>query len=78
MLKKMTKDLSLTDAQQNEIKPFLEAQIAQRNEMKAMKNSGEKQSKEMRKKMKADREANETAMNSKMEAILDKQNSTIH
>lgn len=73
MLKKLTKDLNLTEAQQSEIKPLLEAQIAKRKEMKEKIDSGERPSKEMRKKMRADREANQTAMNTKMASILDEE-----
>ena len=75
MLLKMTTDLSLTTAQQNDIKPLLEAQIADRKMMadkrKEQQNSGEKPSKEARKKMKEDRMAKESAMDAKMASILD-------
>ena len=73
MLKKLTKDLNLTEAQQSEIKPLLEAQISKRKEMKEKIDSGERPSKEMRKKMRADRAANQTAMNTKMASILDEE-----
>ena len=77
MLKKLTADLNLTQDQQNKIKPLLVAQIADRKLMsenrKAMKASGEKPSKKERKKMRAEREAKETAMNSEMANILNKE-----
>ena len=77
MLKPMTKQLNLTEAQQNKIKPLLEAQIADRKTLtekrKAMKEAGERPSKEMRKEMRADRVAKEKAMNTKMASILDKE-----
>jgi hypothetical protein len=74
MLKKMTADLSLTEEQQNKIKPLLVAQIADRKLMsenrKARKESGKKPSKKERKKMRKERMEKETAMNSEMENIL--------
>ena len=74
MLKKLTKDLNLTEVQQEQIKPLLVAQIADRKllskKRKAMKESGEKPSREDRKKMREEREAKQTAMNSKMATIL--------
>mgnify|MGYP000088381903 FL=1 len=77
MLVKLTKDLNLSEAQQNKIKPLLEAQIADRKLMnekrKAFKDSGEKPSKEERKIMREERAAKETAMNTKMASILDKE-----
>jgi hypothetical protein len=77
MLKKMTTDLSLSDAQQKEIEPLLIAQMEDRKQLKenreALKNSGSKPTKEARKKMKEDREAKEAAMNIKMSQILDKE-----
>ncbi|QOD62379.1 Spy/CpxP family protein refolding chaperone [Polaribacter haliotis] len=73
-LKKMTADLDLTTAQQNEIKPLLIAQIADRKEMmksrKAMRDSGEKPSKEAMKEMRKARKSKEKEMNEKMKAIL--------
>ena len=76
MLKKMTKDLNLTEAQQSKIKPLLEAQIADRKALnkkrKAMKEAGEKPSREERMKMRKERMKSETAMNTKMATILDK------
>lgn len=76
ILKKMTADLDLTDEQQTAIKPLLISQIADRKVMnekrKAMKASGEKPSKEDRKKMRGERVAKETAMSSKMSQILNK------
>jgi protein CpxP len=75
MLLKMTINLSLTTAQQNDIKPLLEAQIAEIKMMadkrKEQENSGEKPSKKARKKMKEDRKAKESAMDAKMASILD-------
>ncbi|AOW18482.1 hypothetical protein LPB03_13910 [Polaribacter vadi] len=77
MLKKMTTDLSLTDAQQKEIEPLLIAQMEDRKQLaenrEALKNSGSKPTKEARSKMKEDRETKETAMNTKMSQILDKE-----
>ena len=77
MLKKMTTDLSLTDAQQKEIEPLLIAQMEDRKQLaenrEALKNSGSKPTKEARNKMKEDRETKETAMNTKMSQILDKE-----
>ena len=77
MLKKMTTDLNLTDAQQKEIEPLLIAQMEDRKQLaenrEALKNSGSKPTKEARNKMKEDRETKETAMNTKMSQILDKE-----
>ena len=77
MLKKMTTDLNLTDAQQKEIEPLLIAQMEDRKQLaenrEALKNSGSKPTKEVRNKMKEDRETKETAMNTKMSQILDKE-----
>lgn len=74
MIKMMTKNLNLTEAQQSKIKPLLAEQMAERKAMsekrKAMKDSGEKPSKEARKKMRTDRVAKEAAMNKKLAAIL--------
>lgn len=76
MLAKMTTDLSLTAAQQEEIKPLLIAQMEDRKKMKeqreASKDSESKPTKEERNKLKEEREAKEAAMNSKMATILDK------
>jgi len=76
MLAKMTKELSLTDAQQSKIKPLLVAQIAERKKMiesrKVMKSTGVKPTKEIRQAMRKERVAKETAINSKMASILDK------
>lgn len=76
MLEKMTTDLSLTAAQQEEIKPLLIAQMKDRKKMneqrEVLKNSESKPTKEERNKLKEEREAKETAMNSKMATILDK------
>lgn len=75
MLQKMTKSLNLTEAQQSKIKPLLVAQLAERKAMnekrKALKESGQKPSKEVRQKIRSERLANETEMNTKMAAILD-------
>ncbi|PQB08856.1 hypothetical protein BST83_00340 [Polaribacter filamentus] len=75
MLLKMTTNLSLTIAQQNDIKPLLEVQIAERKMMadkrKEQENSGEKPSKEASKKMKEDRKEKESDMDAKMASILD-------
>jgi uncharacterized membrane protein len=75
ILSKMTTDLSLTTAQQNNIKPLLEEQIAERkmmaNKSKGQENSGEKPSKENRKRMKEDRIVKGASMNAKMASILD-------
>ena len=77
MLKKMTTDLSLTESQQKEIKPFLIAQMEDRKMMKQkreeLQNSGEKPTKAERTKMKEERETKEAAMNTKMSQILDKE-----
>jgi biopolymer transport protein ExbB/TolQ len=77
MLKKMTTDLSLSNAQQKEIEPLLIAQMEDRKELaknrKAMMDSGEKPSKEARNKMREERETKEAAMNTKMSQILDKE-----
>lgn len=67
MLKKMTKNLDLSEAQQNEIKPLLETQFAER---KAMKNNTEKPTKEIRKKRREDRLISKTAFDTKMSNIL--------
>ena len=76
-LQKITKDLNLSEAQQNEIKPLLVDQFADRAAMKkaqkAMKESGEKPTKEQRKQLKADRKAKHTAFNTKMATILNKE-----
>lgn len=75
MMSKMTVDLNLTTAQQNDIKPLVEAQFADRKLMaekrKIQENSGEKPTKEARKKMKEERKAKENGMNAKMASILD-------
>jgi hypothetical protein len=75
ILSKMTTDLSLTTAQQNNIKPLLEEQIAERkmmaNKRKGQENSGEKPSKENRKRMKEDRIVKGASMDAKMASILD-------
>ncbi|MEO9572203.1 MAG: hypothetical protein ABJH82_00460 [Polaribacter sp.] len=75
MLKKMTSDLNLTAAQQSKIKPLLVAQIAERKAMnenrKALKEAGERPSKEFRKKQRGERFAKENEMNKKLETILD-------
>lgn len=77
MLKKLSSDLNLTDAQQAKIKPLLAAQFAERKAMndkrKALKESGEKPSKADRKKMMEERKAKATAFNSKLATILDKE-----
>jgi hypothetical protein len=77
VLKRLTADLNLTADQQKQIKPLLEAQIADRKAMtdlrKMQGESGAKPSKEDRKKMREDRVAKETAMNTKMASILDKE-----
>ena len=74
MLKKMTKELNLTEAQQGEIKVLLETQFEERKALneqrKAMKEAGEKPTKELRKEMREERAAKETAMNSQMASIL--------
>ena len=80
MLKKMTTDLSLSDAQQKEIEPLLIAQMEESKQVKenreAIKNSGIKPTKEAREKMKEERETKEAAMNTKMSQILDKEQFT--
>ena len=77
MLKKMTTDLTLTTEQQNEIKPLLEEQMAERKaameKRKAIQDSGEKPSKEERQKLNAERKEKATAFNTKMASILDKE-----
>jgi hypothetical protein len=80
MLKRLSTELNLTDAQQAKIKPLLIAQLADRkainDKRKALKESGEKLSKKERKEMKVEREAKETAMNSEMANILNKEQFT--
>ena len=77
MIKKMSKELNLTEAQQSKIKPLLVAQFAERKAMnekrKAMKDAGQKPSKQERMKMKKDKMAAEIALNTKMASILDKE-----
>ncbi|WP_158839014.1 hypothetical protein [Polaribacter sp. L3A8] len=77
MLKKMTKDLNLTEAQQSKIKPFLADQLAEREaamvKRKAIKESGQKPSKEERQLDRKDRIAKETAFNTEMAKILNKE-----
>ncbi|PQJ71905.1 Spy/CpxP family protein refolding chaperone [Polaribacter butkevichii] len=77
MLKRMTKDLSLTEAQQSEIKPLLTAQLADRKaameKRKAIKESGQKPSKEERQLDRKDRIAKETTFNTEMAKILNKE-----
>lgn len=77
MLKKMTKELNLTEAQQSKIKPLLETQIADRKAMneirKASKDSGQKPSKEERKQQREVRMEKEAAFNTEMASILDKE-----
>ncbi|OAD45736.1 hypothetical protein [Polaribacter atrinae] len=77
MLKKMTTDLNLTADQQNEIKPLLEEQMADRQasmeKRKAQQDSGEKPSKEERQQLNAERKEKAAAFNTKMESILDKE-----
>jgi len=75
MLTKMTADLSLTAAQQEEIKPLLVAQMEDRKMMReqrqASQNADAKPTKQEHQKMREEREAKETAMNTKMATILD-------
>jgi uncharacterized membrane protein len=75
MLTKMTKDLNLTEAQQSKIKPLLEEQFAERalmnEQRKAIKESGQKPSKEEHKLQRDNRTAKETALNTKFANILD-------
>ena len=77
IIKKLTKDLSLTEAQQNDLKPLLLEQMTDRKamgkKMKAMKANGQKPSKEERKQLKAERLAKETSFNTKLASILDKE-----
>lgn len=77
MLKKITKELDLTSAQQNKIKPLLKAQLADRKAMnekrKAMRESGEKPTKQMRIQLRKDRLKKETEMHTQMANILDKE-----
>lgn len=77
MLKKMTKDLNLTEAQQSKIKPLLANQLAEREaamaKRKALKESGEKPSKEARQLERKDKIAKETAFNKQMANILDEE-----
>ena len=76
MLKKITKDLSLSEDQQSKIKPLLEGQMADRKaameKRKATQESGEKPSKEERKQLNADRKEKAAAFNTEMASILDK------
>ena len=73
----MTKELNLTSAQQNKIKPLLKAQLADRKAMnekrKAMRESGEKPTKQMRIQHRKDRIKKETEMHTQMANILDKE-----
>ncbi|WP_299670322.1 hypothetical protein [uncultured Polaribacter sp.] len=75
-LKKMSADLELSTAQQNEIRPLLAIQIADRNEMvknrKDLKDSGEKPSREQMQKMRTERQHKIAEMNKKMKSILSK------
>ena len=77
ILKKMTTDLNLSDAQQKEIEPLLIAQMDDRKQLaenrEAIKNSGIKPTKEARSKMREENETKEAAMNTKMSQILDKE-----
>ncbi|QVY65119.1 Spy/CpxP family protein refolding chaperone [Polaribacter sp. Q13] len=76
MLKKITKDLSLSEDQQSKIKPLLEGQMADRKaameKRKATQESGEKPSKEERKQLNADRKEKAATFNTEMASILDK------
>lgn len=77
MLKKLTKDLDLTDAQQNKIKPLLAKQLADNKaamaQRKAVKDSGEKPSKDERQQLRKDRMAKQAAFKTKMATILNKE-----
>ncbi|MCG1036228.1 hypothetical protein [Polaribacter sargassicola] len=77
MLKKWTKDLSLTEEQQNKIKPLLVEQIEERKNMqnlrKEQQDSGERPTREDREKMRADREAKAAAFTDKLAEFLDKE-----
>ncbi|WP_299058656.1 Spy/CpxP family protein refolding chaperone [uncultured Polaribacter sp.] len=77
MLMKMTKDLNLTEDQQNQIKPLLVEQIADRKaameKRKAFQESGEKPSKEERKAFREERMTKQTAMHSKLANILNEE-----
>jgi Spy/CpxP family protein refolding chaperone len=74
MLKRMTGELNLTEAQQSDIKPILVKQFAERKEMakkrKAMKESGTKPTKEERKQQRNLRMEKEAVFNTKMARIL--------
>jgi Spy/CpxP family protein refolding chaperone len=77
MLTKMTKELNLSEAQQSQIKPLLEAQIADRKAMnekrKASKDSEQKPSKEKRKQQREDRMEKEAAFNTEIASILNEE-----
>ena len=77
MLKRMTKDLSLTEEQQSKIEPLLTAQLAERKaameKRKAIKESGQKPSKEERQLERKDKIAKEAAFNTEMSNILNKE-----
>jgi len=77
MLEKMTTDLNLTEDQQNEIKPLLDEQVAERKAAmearKASQDSGARPSKEERQQLNAERKEKAAAFNTKMASILDKE-----
>ncbi|MGJ8745778.1 Spy/CpxP family protein refolding chaperone [Polaribacter sp.] len=82
MVKKMTKELDLTADQQTKLLPIFEAQLADRKAMnetrKAAKGAGTKPSKEERVKMKKERDAAETEMNTKLASILTEEQMTTY
>lgn len=76
LIRKMTTELNLSSNQQEKLKPLLVEQAADRKLMKQkrdeFKKTGEKITKEDKKKMKVERVAKEKLMTSKVENILDK------
>lgn len=73
-LEKMTSDLSLTNEQQEKLKPILEAQMKKREkkmeEMKEARAKEEKKSKEERAKRREEMKANQDAFKEDMSKIL--------
>lgn len=73
-LKKLSTDLELSKVQQEQIKPLLAAQMADRNKIaakrKAFKDANKKPSKEERKMMRMQMKENEEAMHTKLKSIL--------
>ncbi|WGH75118.1 hypothetical protein P8625_13730 [Tenacibaculum tangerinum] len=76
-VKKMTLQLDLTQAQQNQIRPLIAKQVAERHEMwtqrKAMKKSGKKPTADERYAMKSKVLDNRIAYKAEMKRILNEQ-----